>query len=192
MDDLTRLTERTREELEDQLDELQGQISTAAGSLQTTLNTDRADLQACLKSLEEAQVLRETTARVDVSDNTATGENTRMIAGTDTAQPTFHLSVTHNRAADGASMAAGVHSADVLKALLQQSAAPASTVSIVEMMQTGRFDVSSPAVQDLLRQQTPEHRSGTMPRRIEQAHDSSDRGISLQSERTEARAVRDP
>lgn len=157
------LNDRTREELEDQLDLLQKQVSTAVESLQTTLEADRAQLHACLKNLEEAQTARKTAVRIIVFDDTATGKNTRLIAGTDTNQLTIGLSVTHNRATDGASMAAGVHSADSLKALFQQSPASAPAISTVQMMQMGRFDVNSPAVQDLLHQQTHGHRSETTP-----------------------------
>lgn len=185
LQELARLTDRTREELEDQLDQLQEQISTANGSLKATVEADRAHMQLCLKSLEEAQAVRESKAHIVVSENTATGANTHLIAGTDTTQPAFHLSVTHNRAEDGASMAAGVHSAEVLKALLQQSSAPMPVVSIVQMMQRGSFDPHSPAVQELLQRSAEGYRHGPVvtPGRIEEASDPRDRMLPVMRER---------
>lgn len=181
------MTDRTREELEDQLDQLQAQIHAAGGSIQASLEAEQTQIQACLKSLEEAQAARKHIAHVNVSHNEATGSNARLIAGTDTARPNFNLTVTHNRAADGASMAAGVHSAEVLKALLQHSSASAPVVSIVQMMHTGSFDPHSPAVQQLLQQSTNGSGSGSRSTatrgQIEEATCTSDPKLPVAVER---------
>lgn len=168
LDELEKLTDRTREELEDQLDQLQRQIGSLEGSMQTTLENDRKQIQSCIMALDEAQKARDAKARIEVSENVATGRDTRLIAGTTTAQPNFDLSVTKNQAQDGASMAAGVHSPEVLTALLQQSSATPSVVSIVQMMQTTSFDPESPAVQALLRQHSAERLSRPDQMRIEE------------------------
>jgi len=160
-------------------------MRTAEGSLQAMLEADRAHMQSCLKSLEEAQAVRESKACIIVSENTASGTNTRLIAGTDTVQPNFQLSVTHNRAEEGASMAAGVHSAEVLKALLQQSAAPTPVVSVVQMMQTGSFDPHSPVVQELMQRPADWHSHGpaATSRSIEEAFVSPVRAVRAAGER---------
>lgn len=176
LDEITKLIDRTREELEDQLDQVQERITAAEGSLRAILEAEHQQIQLCLKSLRESQTSREKNAKITITNNTATGANSRMIAGTDTAQPTFDLSVTHNRADAGASMAAGVHSSEVLKALLQQSSAPASVVSIVQSMQMGNFNPASSDVQELLQRQASPRTETTVAstRRIEEVHQSAD------------------
>ncbi|KAK5069368.1 hypothetical protein LTR51_008618 [Lithohypha guttulata] len=170
LDELGKLTDRTREELEDQLDQVHGQIGRLEASMQATLEIDQKQIQSCLSSLEKAQEVRDTKAQIAVSQNIAVGENARLIAGTDTAQPTFNLSVMYNQAQEGASMAAGVHSPEVLKALLQHRSASPSVVSIVQSIQMGEFNPNSPAVQDLLRQRSQERRSKNAPWRIEESY----------------------
>jgi hypothetical protein len=177
LDAIAKLADRTREELEDQLYQVQEQINTTKETLRVILEADREQIQSCLKSLQAAQRSWEKKAHIIIADNTAIGVNTRMIAGTDTIQPTFDLSVTQNRAENGAAMAAGVHSSEVLKTLLEQSSTPAPVVSLVQAMQMGNFDTRSRDVQALLQ------RSGTVqtdtnmaePGRIEEEHTSASR-----------------
>ena len=145
------------------------------------MDANRAQIQPCLKNLEEAQTVRETKAQIIVAENLAIGENTRLIAGTDNARPTFNLTITHNQAAEGAYMAAGVHSADILKALLQQNAASATMMSIV---QTGTFNPNSSAVKDLIHRQTEARWSEAAPRRIEEAYNSLDTVVPMEQKQT--------
>lgn len=195
LDELTKLTDRTREELEDQRDQLQDQIRTTEGAIQASLEAEQTQIQACLKSLQEAQAIRGRMPHIVVNNNEATGTNTRLIAGTDIARPDFYLTVTHNRAADGAAMGAGVHSAEVLKALLQQSA-PAPVVSLVQMMHTSSFDPHSPAVQELLQQSTNgssfSSRSTATRGQVEETSDTSDPKFPVAAERQDviARSTR--
>ena len=174
---MTKLTDRTREELEDQQHQILGKISTAEASIKALLEKDRAQTESCLDSLEKARTERAARAHIIVSDNTATGHGTRMIAGTDTSQPTFNLSVTNNRAEDGASMSSGVYSPEVLVTLLQQSSAPPAVVSVFQTMQTGNFDPQSPAVQAFLQQHPASSTSITaiVPKSIEEAHVASNK-----------------
>lgn len=142
LEELEKTAGRTKEELEDQLHQLQQQIGALDLSLHRTLEDDRAQIEACLRSLEEAQKTRATRARVHVAQNIASGQNTRLIAGTDMEQPTVDLSVIENRAEGGASMAAGVHSPETLRLLLQQSSSSADARLLFNAMQTHSSDPS--------------------------------------------------
>lgn len=142
LSELEKATERTKEELEDQLYQLQQQIGTLDQSLHRTLETDRAQIETCLKSLEEAQKVRASRARIVVENNDASGPNTRLIAGTDMQQLAVDLSVIGNRAESGASMAAGSYTPETVQALLRQSSTSPNAAFIINAMQTNTFDSS--------------------------------------------------
>lgn len=150
LDGLEKLVAQTREELEDQFEQVQQAIHTADTSMRAILASDRAQIRSCLDSLEQTQEIRENVrAQIVVLGNIA-GPNSRLIAGTDSLNSSFNLSVRHNEAREGASMAAGVYTPEVLKALLQQSSAPPGIVALFQATQKCGVTLDPQAVQDLL------------------------------------------
>lgn len=137
--DLKDSIEGTKQDLQDELEQVQSRITSAAASLQQTLQADQAQLRASLESLEQSQTQAENMKpTITISDNRA-GQASRAIFGTDTSQPKFDLNVTGNEAGDGATMAAGVHSPETLQALLQNSPNPNLTIAFQALQNTALF-----------------------------------------------------
>ena len=134
MDELKRSIEGTKEDLEDQLDRVEQAISGAGASLRELLLADQTQLQSCLDSLAHAQRVADTTQVQVIIERNRGGEDSRTLFGADTSRPAFSLTVSDNEAQRGAVMAAGVHSPEVLHALLEGT----PKADLVLMLQTSR------------------------------------------------------
>jgi len=121
LDSLKRLIKETKEDLEDQLVDVHEAIATADASQKQVLDEDKASLQRSLNTLEWAQQLAETTQPKIVIERNEAGQSAHLLAGTDTSNPQFSLSVVENKAGLGAMMAAGVHTPETLGALMANS-----------------------------------------------------------------------
>jgi ABC-type transporter Mla subunit MlaD len=117
LNELHKLIEGTKEDLEDQLDQVRHAISGAGASLRDLLQADQAQLQCGLESLAQAQRVTETTRPQVVIEENRGGQESRTLFGTDTSQPQFNLTVADNEAQHGAVMAAGVHSPETGRSL---------------------------------------------------------------------------
>lgn len=146
--DLKNLISGTREDLQDQLDELQ-RISTADASLREVLLEDQAQLQSSLDSIAQAQQVADTTRPKVVIEHNRAGQGSRAIFGTDTSQPGFSLTVANNEAGVGAVYSAGVHSPQTLQALLQNSRTP-DLALVLQVLQSQSPGIRNEAVQSAL------------------------------------------
>ena len=108
----------TREDLEDQLGQVQQAIKTAEASLGDILRVDQARLQRSLDNLAQARTIVDHSKPQIVIERNRAEQGSRALFGTDTSQPRFNLTTSSNEAQLGAVMAAGVHSPETLQALL--------------------------------------------------------------------------
>lgn len=130
LDDLKDLITATREDLEDQIDQVQQSVGTASAAARDTLQNDMDQLQSSLDSIARAyRVADNIRPKVTIEGNKA-GQSARAIFGTDTTQPHFDLNVSGNEAGLGAVMSAGVHSPETLRALLATSTTPALALTL--------------------------------------------------------------
>jgi hypothetical protein len=130
LSNLKDLISGTKEDLEDQLDQVRQAIGTADAPVRKILQDDLARLQNSLDSVARAQRIADT-ARPEVTiEGNEAGQYARAIFGTDTPQPQFNLRVSENRAELGASMSAGVHSPQTLQALVGKSQTPDLALAI--------------------------------------------------------------
>jgi hypothetical protein len=148
LNDLKNSIRGTKEDLEDQLHQVQQIISGADASFREILQTDQARLRSSLDSLARAQRVADIThPKVVVEDNRA-GPGSRAIFGTDTSQPQFNLNVSNNVAGIGAVVSAGVHSPQTLQALLGDSRTPEFALA-VQALQTQPRSTNSMDLQSL-------------------------------------------
>lgn len=151
----------TREDLQDQLDQVQETIRSADVSIQETLRADQAQLLGSLKSIEWAQHVADTHPTVIVQSNQG-GEGTRTLFGTDTSQPQFNLNVSKNEAGSGATMVAGVLTTDTIRVMFgnsqtrnlalalqelqnqSQNTNNATSLSLLRSLSIGRVEENSP------------------------------------------------
>ena len=111
----------TKEDLEDQLDQVRQNINTAETSLRGILQVDQARLQGSLDSLVQAHRIADDIHPKVVIEHNRAGQGSRAIFGTDTSQPQFSLTVSDNEAQRNAVMGAGVHTPQTLQTLLGDS-----------------------------------------------------------------------
>ncbi|KAL2058793.1 hypothetical protein ABVK25_000084 [Lepraria finkii] len=108
----------TKEDLEDQLAQVQRTVNNAEASLREVLQDDQARLQSCLNSLTQAQKIADGIHPSIVVQRNRAGQGSRAIFGTDTSQPQFNLTVSDNEAQPHAVMGSGVYTPQTLQALL--------------------------------------------------------------------------
>lgn len=102
----------TKEDLEDQLAQVQRTINTAEALLREVLQDDQARLQSCLNSLTQAQKIADGIHPSIVVQRNRADQGSRAIFGTDTSQPQFSLTVSDNEAQPHAVMGSGVYTPD--------------------------------------------------------------------------------
>lgn len=169
----------TREDLGDQLDQVQQTISSADASLREILQGDLAQLQNSLDSIARAQRIVDT-ARPEITiERNKAGQGSRAIFGTDTPQPQFDLTVLGNEAGLGAVASAGVHSPQTLQALLGNSRTPDLALAL-QALQTQSPNTNHESLQSILNNLSAERQRGitdipsetispTVPRTLEDA-----------------------
>ena len=149
----------TREDLEDQLDQVQQTISSADASLREILQGDLAQLQNSLDSVARAQRIADT-ARPEITiEHNKAGQGSRAIFGTDTPQPQFNLTVLGNEAGLGAVASAGVHSPQTLQALLGNSRTPDLALAL-QALQTQSPNTNHESLQSILNNLSVERQRG--------------------------------
>ncbi|KAL9002000.1 MAG: hypothetical protein Q9188_005052 [Gyalolechia gomerana] len=148
----------TREDIEDQLDQVQQTISTAEASLREVLQDDQARLQSSLDSLAQAQKITDGIHPDIVIQRNRAGQSSRAIFGTDTLQPQFNLTVSDNEAKTGAVVGAGVHTPQTLQTLLGDS----RTANLTLALQTQLQSANETAWQSIVNHLSAEHRHGLM------------------------------
>jgi hypothetical protein len=149
----------TREDLEDQLDQVQQTISSADASLREILQGDLAQLQNSLDSIARAQRIADT-ARPEITiEHNKAGQGSRAIFGTDTPQPQFNLTVSGNEAGLGAVASAGVHSPQTLQALLGNSRTPDLALAL-QALQTQSPNTNHESLQSILNNLSVERQRG--------------------------------
>lgn len=140
----------TKEDLEDQLDQVQQTISAADASLREILQDDQARLQSSLDSIAQAQKVMENSYPKIVIEHNRADQGGRAIFGTDTSQPRFSLTVADNEAGIGAVVGAGVHSPETLQTLLGNSRTPDLALAL-QALQTQSRSTGDNAIQSVLR-----------------------------------------
>jgi hypothetical protein len=149
LNDLKDSIRGTKEDLEDQLDQIHEAIKSTDTSNRASFQTDQAQLVGSLKSIEWAQQVADTTLPKVVVESNRAGQGTRTIFGTDTSQPQFSLNVSENEAGLGAIMAAGVHTPQTLQALLRDSQAQNLALTL-QAAQAQSQNTNTPNLQSLL------------------------------------------
>lgn len=139
----------TKEDMEDQLDQMREAIRSTDASIRISLEADQARLVGSLKSIEWAHQIVDTTLPKVVVESNQAGQGTRTIFGTDTSQPQFNLNVSENEAGLGAIMAAGVHTPQTLQALLRDSQTQNLALTL-QAAQAQSQNTNYPALQSLL------------------------------------------
>jgi hypothetical protein len=120
----------TKDDLADQLEELQETVKGADASLRALLNDDVARLQRSLNSIAQAQrVVKNTKPRIVIKD-ISHGPRSRAIAGSDFSRPDFDLTVENVRVGFGATSSAGMYSPETLQKLLEQSSTPGLALAL--------------------------------------------------------------
>jgi hypothetical protein len=146
----------TREDLEDQLEQVQQTISSGDTSSREILQDDLARLQNSLDSIARAQQIADTARpEVVIKDNKA-GQGARAINGTDTTQPQFNFAVTGNEAGVGATMSNGVYSQETIQALLANSRTPDLALAL-QALQTQSSNTNHESLQSILKSLSAEH-----------------------------------
>lgn len=132
----------TKDDLADQLEELQETVKGADASLRAVLNGDMARLQRSLNSIAQAQrVVKNTKPRIIIRD-ISHGPESRAIAGSDLTRPDFDLTVENVRVGFGATSSAGMYSPDTLQKLLEHSSTPGLALAL-QALQTQSSSGSS-------------------------------------------------
>ena len=157
--DLKDLISGTKEDLEDQFDQVRRAISTADASLREILRDDQARLQSSLDSIARAQRVADTTDLKVIVERNRADQGSRAIFGTDTSQPQFSLTVSHNEAGLGAVVGAGVHSPQTLQALLGNSRTPDLALAL-QTLQTQSRSTNAEALQSVLNNLSAERNRG--------------------------------
>ena len=157
--DLKDLISGTKEDLEDQLDQVRRAISTADASLREILQDDLARLQSGLDSITRAQRIADTAPPKVIVERNRAGQGSRAIFGTDTSQPQFSLTVSDNEAGLGAVVGAGVHSPQALQALLGNSRTPDLALAL-QALQTQSRGTNAEALQSILNSMSAERKRG--------------------------------
>ena len=135
----------TKDDLADQLEELQETVKGADASLRAVLNDDVARLQRSLNSIAQAQrVVKNTKPRIVIRD-ISHGPGSRAIAGSDFTRPDFDLTVENVRVGSGATSSAGMYSPDTLQKLLEHSSTPGLALAL-QALQTQSSSGSSAAL----------------------------------------------
>lgn len=149
----------TREDLEDQLDQVQQTISSADASLREILQGDLAQLQNSLDSIARAQRIADTARPEIIIEHNKAGQGSRAIFGTDTPQPQFNLTVLGNEAGLGAVASAGVHSPQTLQALLGNPQTPDLALAL-QALQTQSPNTNHESLQSILNGLSAERQRG--------------------------------
>ncbi|KAI4271449.1 MAG: hypothetical protein L6R38_006869 [Xanthoria sp. 2 TBL-2021] len=157
------LISRTKEDLEDQLAQVQRTISTAEASLRKVLQDDQARLQSSLNSLAQAQRIANGTHPSIVIERNRADQGSRAIFGTDTSQPQFNLTVSDNEAQSNAVMGSGVYTPQTLQALLGSSGT-ADLALAVQALQTQTQSTDVSALQSIANQLSAVRNKGTSSR----------------------------
>lgn len=139
----------TREDLEDQLDQVQQTISSVDASLREILQGDLTQLQNSLDSIARAQRIADTARPKITIEHNQAGQGSRAIFGTDTLQPQFNLTVLGNEAGLGAVASAGVHSPQTLQVLLGNSRTPDLALAL-QALRTQSPNTSHESLQSIL------------------------------------------
>ena len=145
--------------MEDQFDQVRRAISTADASLQEILRHDQARLQSGLDSITRAQRVVDTTHLKVIVERNRADQGSRAIFGTDTSQPQFSLTVSHNEVGTGAVVGAGVHSPQTLQALLGNSRTPDLALAL-QTLQTQSRGTNAEALQSVLNNLSAERNRG--------------------------------
>lgn len=153
----------TKEDLEDQLAQVQRTINTAEASLREVLQDDQARLQSCLNSLTQAQKIADGIHPSIVVQRNRADQGSRAIFGTDTSQPQFNLTVSDNEAQPHAVMGSGVYTPQTLQALLGGSRT-ADLALAVQALQTQTQSTDVSALQSIANQLSAERNKGTSSR----------------------------
>ncbi|KAE8397189.1 hypothetical protein BDV37DRAFT_266277, partial [Aspergillus pseudonomiae] len=127
LNDLKDSIRGTKEDLEDQLDQINEAIRSTDASNRASFRTDQARLVGSLKSIEWAQ----------------------QVADTTLPRPQFSLNVSENEAGLGAIMAAGVHTPQTLQALLRDSQTQNLALTL-QAAQAQSQNTNTPTLQSLL------------------------------------------
>jgi hypothetical protein len=149
LNDLKDSIRGTKEDLEDQLDQIREAIQSTDASSREPFQADQARLLGSLKSVEWAQQVADTTHPKVVVESNRAGQGTRTIFGTDISQLQFSLNVSENEAGLGAIMAAGVHTPETLQALLRDSQAQNLALTL-QAAQAQSQNTNTPTLQSLL------------------------------------------
>ena len=139
----------TKEDLEEQLDQVRQTLSTAEASLRQVLQDDQARLQSSLNSLAQAQRIADSIQPDIIIERNRAGQGSRAIFGTDTLQPQFNLTVSDNEAQQNAVMGAGVHSSQTLQTLLRHSRT-ADLALAVQALQTQTRSTNANVLQSVM------------------------------------------
>jgi hypothetical protein len=109
----------TKDDLEDQMEQLRETFATADASLRDILKSDQAHLQSSLDSIARARRISNTILpKISIEDNRA-GHGSLSLWGTDTLKPTFDLTVARNEIGVGAVSSAGTYSPETLRELMK-------------------------------------------------------------------------
>lgn len=119
--ELKRLVEGTKQDLNDQVEQVEDAIHGAAESFRDRLQADCAQLQSALQALAQAQHVADTTRPQVVIEKNQGGEDSRALFGTDVSQPHFDLTVSNNIADKRAVIVTGVNSTETVQAFLKGS-----------------------------------------------------------------------
>ncbi|KAJ5088693.1 hypothetical protein N7456_012309 [Penicillium angulare] len=145
----------TREDIQDQLEQLQEKTNRANQSARSALQVDYEQLKQCLESLKQAEQTANATPRINIQGNSGSS-GSRAIFGTDTVRPQFDLNVADNKAGLGATMSAGVHTPETLQALLSNSRAPELAL-VLEALKNQPHGTNAQEIQHFLGGSRAEH-----------------------------------
>jgi hypothetical protein len=148
-----------KEDLDDQLDQVQQSIKTVDSSLREILQEDQARLQSSISSITRAQQVADAIKPQIIIERNEAGKGSRAIFGTDTSQPQFNLTVANNKAGLGAVVSAGVHSPQTLQALLANSRSPDLALAL-QALQTQSRSANTEGLQSVLNHLATEHHQG--------------------------------
>ncbi|KAH8430993.1 uncharacterized protein LDX57_008654 [Aspergillus melleus] len=150
----------TKEDLDDQLEQVRETISGADVSTRNILQTDLAQLQSSMQSLQSSiaslEQVKATLPTLTITGNQA--ESSRAIFGTDTHQPSFNMNVSNNAAMRGSVIAAGVHTPGTLQALLRDTSTPHVALAL-RAVQGQSHSSNIPISQSVLRSMSAENSS---------------------------------
>ena len=138
----------TKDDLADQLEELQETVKGADASLRAVLNDDVARLQRSLNSIAKAQKVVKNTKPMIVIRDINHGPGSRAIAGSDFSRPDWNLTVENVRVGFGATSSAGMYSPETLQRLLENSSTPGLALAL-PALQTQSSSGSSAALRSV-------------------------------------------